>query len=126
MDTTSRHILIELWEGDSSLLNNLAYVSKCLSAAATFIGVNIVKEVFHEFRPQGITGVIVIEESHISIHTWPECGYAAIDVFTCGKHDPQKIIPIIKNKFRAKRCTTLKIIRGMTDGFKVLEPKVNR
>ena len=124
MDTLSRHLLIELWDCDEKVLNDIDYVSECLALAATVVGVKIVKEVFHKYEPQGITGIVVIEESHISIHTWPERRYAAIDIYTCGEHDPEKFTPIVKEQFYAQRCTTLKIIRGEPHGFRVLEPKI--
>ena len=87
------------------------------------LGVTIVNEVFHPFSPQGVTGVVIIEESHISIHTWPEKNYVAIDVFTCGEKDPENFAPVIFKQFGAKTGHSLKIIRGIPFGFRVLEPK---
>jgi S-adenosylmethionine decarboxylase len=80
------HLLLELWEIDSHRLDDRDWVRNILVQAALEARCTVVSEAFHRFAPQGVSGVVVIAESHISIHTWPELGYAAIDVFTCGDH----------------------------------------
>ena len=78
-----RHLLLELYECDPELLAQTAPVEQILKDAAVAAGATIVQSTFHQFNPYGVSGVVVIAESHITIHTWPEHGYAAVDVFTC-------------------------------------------
>lgn len=78
------HVLLELRECNPTLLNDLNYVRQAMLTAANDVGATVVGESFHRFSPQGVTGILAIAESHISIHTWPEFGYAAADIFTCG------------------------------------------
>jgi len=69
---------------------------------------------FHEFSENGgISGVAVLAESHISIHTWPERGYAAVDVFMCGSAEPHKVVPILKHAFKAGRVSLSEQMRGV-------------
>ena len=84
MNVLGTHVLLELRNCDPQLLNDLPYIRQELVKAAEQVGAHIVGESFHQFTPQGVTGILSIAESHISIHTWPEFGYAAADVFTCG------------------------------------------
>lgn len=85
MNVLGTHVLLELRECDPQLLDDLAYIRQELRHAASAVGAHIVGESFHQFTPQGVTGILSIAESHISIHTWPELGYAAADIFTCGQ-----------------------------------------
>lgn len=80
--------------------------------AAKAAGTTIVTSVFHPFFPQGISGVVVIEESHLSIHTWPEYGYAAVDFFTCGDGLPERAHEVLKNGLKAKTAEVMFISRG--------------
>src|SRR5438132_580002 len=79
-----RHLLVELFDCDPDVINNLEAVKGALIEAAKRAQATIVDVVFHEFNPFGISGVVVIAESHLSIHTWPEYRYAAVDIFSCG------------------------------------------
>ena len=78
------HVLLELKDCNPVLLNDLTYIRQAMLTAAHDVGATVVGESFHRFSPQGVTGILAIAESHISIHTWPEHGYAAADIFTCG------------------------------------------
>src|SRR5688572_31426212 len=80
-----RHMLLELYDCDPEALNNLELVKASMVEAAKRAQATIVDVVFHEFNPVGISGVVVIAESHLAIHTWPEHRYAAVDVFSCGE-----------------------------------------
>jgi len=85
------HLLIEFEGVDNQLLDDHKKISELLINAAVYAKATVVESVFHRFNPYGVSGVVVIAESHLSIHTWPEYGYAAIDVFTCGDDvDPSK------------------------------------
>ena len=78
------HVLLELRDCNPTLLNDLNYIRQAMLTAAHDVGATVVGESFHRFSPQGVTGILAIVESHISIHTWPEYGYAAADIFSCG------------------------------------------
>lgn len=84
MDVLGCHLLLELKDCNSELLNDLSYIRRAMIETAQYVGATIVGESFHHFSPQGVTGILAIAESHISIHTWPEYGYAAADIFSCG------------------------------------------
>jgi len=108
-----RHLLVELYGCDPEVLNDKERVEKIMTEAAKRCGATIVQSVFHLFNPHGVSGVVVIAESHLAIHTWPEYGYAAVDVFTCGTRvDPWKAHEYIKEQLKAERYSTLEMTRG--------------
>jgi S-adenosylmethionine decarboxylase len=84
LNALGRHLLVELHDCDKETLNDLSLLREAVVNAAVGCGAVVLGESFHRFSPQGVSGVVVIAESHISIHTWPEHGYAAADIFTCG------------------------------------------
>ena len=85
------HVIAELSNCREDLLGDLDLVRAVLTRAAEVAGAEVLQVVAHRFSPQGISGIAVIAESHLSIHTWPELGYAAVDVYTCGPHtDPER------------------------------------
>src|SRR5574344_3021096 len=109
-----RHILAEFFECDSNILNNIELVEKYMTEAALECGATIVQKCFHLFAPHGVSGVVIISESHLAIHTWPELGYAAVDLFTCGnKCDPKVAYEFLKNKFSSKRASFTELKRGI-------------
>ncbi|RMG17305.1 MAG: adenosylmethionine decarboxylase [Deltaproteobacteria bacterium] len=85
MHSLGRHALVDLYGCDPETLKDTAYIQKLLHDTAVELKCTIVEETFHTFSPWGVSGVIVIAESHLSIHTWPEYGYAALDLFTCSQ-----------------------------------------
>jgi|TARA_B110000263_G_C15115760_1_gene421949 S-adenosylmethionine decarboxylase len=115
------HVLIELKECNPVLLNDLDYVKEALINASTDLGATIVGESFHKFSPQGVTGILAIAESHISVHTWPEFCYAAADIFTCGSSfNPIDVAYLIAKKFESSNpeMTTVKRGIGMLEQIK--------
>lgn len=112
MDTSARHFLVELFGCDPERLNDAEALRALLRAGAEAAGARVVAEVFHPFAPHGVTGVVVIEESHLSIHTWPENGYAAVDFYTCGDVRPPRAIELLSSQLRAQRVELLEIARG--------------
>lgn len=86
MKALGTHLLLDLSECNPELLNDLQYVRQSMMTAATNAGATIIAERFHQFDPLGVTGIIAIAESHLCIHTWPEHGYAAVDIFSCGSN----------------------------------------
>lgn len=107
------HLLCEYYECDAEKIDDINIISETLINAANKCGVTILEKSFHKFSPQGVSGVVVIAESHISIHTWPEHNYAAVDFFTCSEVcDTELIIDYLKNIFGSQRCESKKIMRG--------------
>ncbi len=84
MDALGRHLLLELRECNKAVLDDLKYLENALVSAAREAGATVIDKSFHQFAPQGVSGVVLIAESHLSLHTWPEHAYAAVDIFTCG------------------------------------------
>ena len=84
MDALGRHLLLELRECNIAVLDDLKYLENALVSAAREAGATVIDKSFHQFAPQGVSGVVLIAESHLSLHTWPEHAYAAVDIFTCG------------------------------------------
>lgn len=92
------HLIIDLW--DASRLDDLEHVDATLRRATEVAGATLLNIDLHHFTPNGgISGVAMLAESHISIHTWPECGYAAIDLFMCGRAEPHKAIDVFRQAF---------------------------
>lgn len=114
MTALGKHMLLELKDCDAGLLNDMEYLREALNAVAILIGATVIKDSFYQFSPQGISGVVIIAESHISIHTWPEFCYAAVDVFTCGEViQPAKAVKPLAEKLRAKSTSYLELKRGV-------------
>ena len=109
-----RHVLAEFFECNSNILNSLERIEKLMVDAALECGATVVQKCFHEFNPYGISGVVIISESHFAINTWPELGYAAVDLFTCGtKCDPKVAYEFLKKKFSSKRASFTELKRGI-------------
>lgn len=116
MNALGRHILLELKDCDKEVLNNLSIIKSILPAAASAAGATVLGESFHQFAPQGVSGVVIIAESHLFIHTWPECGYAAVDIFTCGNTvQPEKAVRKLVRELKPKTHSMLEIQRGILD-----------
>ena len=114
MKILGRHLVVELSECNSGLLNDAERVERYLNEAVRRSGATIVQSVFHCYNPQGVSGVVVIAESHISIHTWPEYGYAAVDFFTCGDTvDPYKAHQYLAEKLQANEVSVKELQRGI-------------
>lgn len=114
MQGLGRHILAEVYGCEFHILNDLDKIREILVSAALSAGAEVRETAFHRFSPQGVSGVVVISESHIAIHTWPELGYAALDVFTCGERvDPWVVMDAIVKDFRASQVTASEIKRGV-------------
>ncbi|MFS8534554.1 MAG: adenosylmethionine decarboxylase [Limnochordales bacterium] len=112
-----RHILCEAYGCDPEVLNDRQVVEQIMVDAALLAGAEVREVAFHKFSPQGVSGVVVISESHLAIHTWPELGYAAIDVFTCGSTvDPWEACNYLIKMFRATEVETQEVARGVQAG----------
>jgi S-adenosylmethionine decarboxylase len=114
LNALGRHLLLELFDCDSDAINNLESVKAALVEAAKRAQATIVDVVFHEFNPFGVSGVVVIAESHLSIHTWPEYRYAAVDIFSCGDVlQPEVAANYLVEEFKAERTSVVDVQRGM-------------
>lgn len=105
------HLLIDFWEAKN--LNSVLFCKKALEKAVKDCDATLLKINLHKFSPQGVSGVAVISESHISIHTWPEHDYAALDVFVCGGKDPYLALKSLKKSFRPKKILVTEAKRGI-------------
>ena len=114
MKILGKHLIVELSDCDLAILDDVSAMEQHLNEAARISGATIVKSVFHRYNPQGVSGVVVIAESHLSLHTWPEYGYAAVDFFTCGDRvDPYKAHDYLKEKLQAKSSQIRELKRGI-------------
>jgi S-adenosylmethionine decarboxylase len=106
------HCLWELSGCPRDLLDDEATLRRCASEAVARAGATLLELTSHRFRPMGVTVVALLSESHLSIHTWPETGFAAVDVFTCGeKTDPRAACQYLAESLRAERCRSQSITR---------------
>lgn len=109
-----RHVLLELSGCSYALLNDLDFIRNNLKKAAEKAEVTVISENFNRFNPQGISGVLIIAESHISIHTWPEYEYAAIDIFTCGDDVfPDRAVEYLVGAFSPEDYRSYIAMRGV-------------
>ncbi|MFZ5591456.1 MAG: adenosylmethionine decarboxylase [Desulfurispora sp.] len=125
MKPLGRHVLAEIYGCDFDILNDIKKVEEIMVNAALEAGAEVREYVFHKFSPQGVSGVVVISESHLAIHTWPELGYAAVDVFTCGeKVDPWDACNYLTARFCAKQMSARETKRGIIP-YEVEQAAVN-
>ncbi|WP_313891608.1 adenosylmethionine decarboxylase [Psychrobacillus sp.] len=113
METMGRHIIAELWECDFDKLNDMQFIEQTFVDAALKSGAEVREVAFHKFAPQGVSGVVIISESHLTIHSFPEHGYASIDVYTCGDLDPSIAANYIADALNAGTRETIEMPRGM-------------
>jgi S-adenosylmethionine decarboxylase len=111
MRFAGRHLLLELWE--ASRLDDLAHVEAALREATEASGATLLEIKLHHFEGGGVSGVAILAESHISIHTWPERRYAAIDIFMCGCADPYLAVPVLREAFAVERLQVSEHRRGV-------------
>lgn len=114
MYALGKHLLIELRDCNPKILKSLEKVRNILVSAAKEAKATIIDISFHEFNPFGISGVVVIAESHLTIHTWPEYGYAAVDIFTCGDViKPEVAASYLIKEFECKNPSLVEMKRGI-------------
>lgn len=110
------HLIVELYNCQPEAINDVGFVESAMKRAVTVSGATMVQSVFHKFNPHGVSGVIVIEESHFTVHTWPEYGYCAVDIFTCGTEvDYYAALHCLQEQFAAKNLSVSEIKRGILD-----------
>ena len=117
MEPVGHHYVAEASGCDASIIGKVETVEGILTRAAEVAGVTIWAISFHRFAPNGVSGVIVISESHLSVHTWPEHGYVALDIFTCGDDaKPEAAVEHALKAFGAKSMHITEISRGLQEG----------
>ena len=107
-----RHYIIEFESCNTDTIESTEMVEKALLKAVGKAGATYVSHDFHQFNPYGVSGVVVIAESHFTIHTWPEKDYAAVDIFTCGEMDADAAIEYLRSFFDAGQMTVKVLQRG--------------
>ena len=106
------HILVEFMNCDPHIMNDVVAIERDMVGAAQKAGATVINSTFHHFSPYGVSGVVVIQESHLAIHTWPEYGYAAVDLFTCGEMNAWISFDHLKECFGAKSYSAIELKRG--------------
>lgn len=114
MHALGRHLLLELKDCNKEVLNDLNLLQDILGTAAREAGATVLGQHFHHFAPQGVSGAVIIAESHLALHTWPEYGYAAVDVFTCGDSvKPEVAVELLIKMLESKDPTIMELKRGI-------------
>lgn len=106
------HLLVECLGCVAARIDDAGRIEAALRDAARALDAGVVGAAFHRFSPQGVTGFLLLEESHISVHTWPERRYAAADLYSCGAADPERALPLLAAAFGAERLELLRVQRG--------------
>jgi len=108
------HVLVEMFGCEPSTLTNKEYVGRALVRAAREANAHVVASYFHQFEPFGVSGAVIIEESHFTIHTWPEHGFAAVDLFYCSEDvDAERAVEILVEMFKPSNIVTFEVKRGV-------------
>ena len=116
MQILGRHLIVELYECDPKILNDLDAIRQHMLDATRATHATIVGDSFRHFQPHGVSGAVIISESHLTIHTWPEYGYAALDFFTCGENtDPWQALVHLKSALKAGNEKVIELSRGLPD-----------
>jgi len=115
MKTIGRHLIAEYYDCDAALLDDASGIRDLMAEAARRVGATVVNEAYHRFAPQGVSGTVLIAESHLSIHTWPAERYVAVDIFTCGGLDPRPGCHYLGEALGAASLRLQEILRGLPD-----------
>ena len=111
-----RHILVEYYNCDEKVLNDHKLIEELMVTAAVKANATVVESVFHMFNPYGVSGAVVISESHLTIHTWPEYRYASVDLYTCGESvNPWIAFEYLYDNLKAEKSESTEVSRGMVD-----------
>ncbi len=105
------HLIVDLW--DAQNLNDAAHIERTLVKCIDVAGATLLHFHIHAFEPNGLSGVAVLAESHITFHSWPDQDYMALDIFMCGKAEPHKCIPILKEAFKPESIQLNDLKRGV-------------
>jgi spermidine synthase len=126
MNSLGRHVIVEFFGCDPDIMNDVSYIEQSMLQAATDAHATVINSTFHHFSPFGVSGVVVIQESHLAIHTWPEYGFASVDIFTCGETvNPWVCYQILHEKFKATHGSAMEMGRGQRDLLRKVTDKFN-
>ena len=113
MQSLGKQLIVELYGCERALLDDPLRLESILLEAISRAGATIIQPFFHQFSPHGVSGIVVIAESHVAIHTWPEFGYGAVDIFTCGTQVKLDLIfEHIRSELRAQDVSVMEVQRG--------------
>ncbi|MFC1670830.1 adenosylmethionine decarboxylase [Spirochaetota bacterium] len=113
METLGKHYIAEFYGCNRTSIDDIDRIENILLKAVEISNATMIKPFFHKFSPQGVTGVILIAESHLSIHTWPERGYAAVDLFSCGDFNYKETFDHIEREIESEKSFISVIQRGL-------------
>ena len=114
MNHLGTHFMVELYGCDTKTIGDVDAIEEIMVAAATMAKAKIIDKKFHTFSPHGVSGVVIIAESHLVIHTWPEHGYCAVDIFTCGDRiDNAAALNVFEKRLNSKHSSAMEIKRGL-------------
>jgi S-adenosylmethionine decarboxylase len=118
MKAIGRHLILEMWGCKN--LDSVEAAEKSLREMVVALDVHLLDLRVYPFSPIGVTGFAIVSESHLVIHTWPEYGYAAVDLFTCGaRRKPEAAVPVLKKYFQPERIQVMEMTRGHLDAARV-------
>ncbi|MCP4406771.1 MAG: adenosylmethionine decarboxylase [Gammaproteobacteria bacterium] len=113
MNSLGKQIIAELYHCDRDSLDDVEYIRRAMTGAAREAGASIVTQTFHHFSPYGVSGAVIITDSHLAIHTWPEYDYAAVDLFTCGVAvSSKKAIEFLREALKSQQLSVVELHRG--------------
>lgn len=112
MTYEGQHLIIDAFECNSTYLNDMDYLKKLCKEAALNTNMEVLYTYFYQFEPQGVTGMLVLSTSHISIHTWPEEGYVSLDFYTCGDHNINSQVELLLKGLASKNALVYSFSRG--------------
>jgi S-adenosylmethionine decarboxylase len=112
IEYAGKHLLLEFWGANN--IDSIKFIENALIKAVKACHATLLKVDLHKFEPQGVSGVAVIAESHISIHTWPERSYAALDIFVCNGKDPYLALASLKRSFQPEKVVVTEVKRGIS------------
>ncbi|MCY3822465.1 MAG: adenosylmethionine decarboxylase [Nitrospinae bacterium] len=115
MNSLGRHLLAEFYDCGTDALNDPGRIERLMNEAARLSGATVVESAFHAFSPHGVSGVVVVEESHLAVHTWPEYRYAAVDYFSCGEVDCDAAVRYLAEHLLPSRVETKEVPRGVIE-----------
>lgn len=124
MHSLGQHIVAEFYDCNAQVLKDPQQIETIMCQAALDAGATIVSKVFHTFSPYGVSGTVIVAESHLAIHTWPEYGYAAVDLFTCGDTViPENAYTCLKRNLHSQRASTMEMKRGQLEVVGEAQPQ---
>lgn len=121
MQRVGVHLVVDAWQSPPDLLNDPARIRAAITEAVNNGGATLIDLCIHQFSPQGVTATATLAESHIALHTWPEYGYFAADVFFCGKGDPYQAVTSLQKALQAKQTKVTELHRGFGNRMSLQE-----